>query len=677
MLNDEFDKVKRLVKRGICNTYVLLTNARVTGASEEAIRQRLQACGVMHPLVLDGQWLSDTIAANRALRMFAPRVYGLGDLSQILDDRSYCQASILVESAREQVSTFVVTDAYRKAAKSLCDRGFVLLLGEPAVGKSSIALMLAISAADSWGCVNVKARTSEELVQRWNPHEKDQFFWVDDAFGAVRHERHLTDSWVRDLPHVMSAVKNGARVVLTSRSYIYNEARPFLKTYAYPLLHEQEVTVDVSEMSGQERRQIIYNHLSAGDQPPEKLSEMKPYLDAAADAEPFRPESARRLGLRAFTGNLRITRTGIQDFMSRPHQFLSDLYSQLDIDSQAALALVYTSPLGLSNTLSFDSNQRTVIERIGGTVGATSRSLSSLVGTFLQSTVEVNGRSAFSFKHPTLREGFAAWLINQPHLIPIVLLGMDDSTLLDHTHCLMPGQEQSDGVLLRIPGSLYRDVALRIASLFDEWPEGSCWTGSAIEYLGEKCSDEMLMAFLALYPSLPSRLTDFFSSVSDCPEPVLLARLHRKGALPESYRWRAVEKMGQLAVDKLDTAWITDQPWKQLLTESDREFLFDQVRTCLIPRLEDAVRDDWTSSWIREGRHENPLLHALRVYNRAFEEAGDIDTSKKIESAMEYLLEDKLIAVPEGQGVLFGYSALGIPDADSTRSLFSDLDEGA
>ncbi|WP_432161554.1 hypothetical protein, partial [Streptomyces sp. NRRL F-5630] len=48
-LEDEFDKVSALVKRGVCGTYVLLTNARVTGTSEEEIRRRLSACGVTHP----------------------------------------------------------------------------------------------------------------------------------------------------------------------------------------------------------------------------------------------------------------------------------------------------------------------------------------------------------------------------------------------------------------------------------------------------------------------------------------------------------------------------------------------------------------------------------------------------------------------------------------------------
>jgi hypothetical protein len=52
--------------------------------------------GVSHPLVLGGQWLSETIAVHRSLRMFVPRVYRLGDLSQILDERTYAQASLLM-----------------------------------------------------------------------------------------------------------------------------------------------------------------------------------------------------------------------------------------------------------------------------------------------------------------------------------------------------------------------------------------------------------------------------------------------------------------------------------------------------------------------------------------------------------------------------------------------------
>jgi len=90
-LEDEFSKIPDLAQRGLCRSYVLMTNARITGNAE--IRGRLRDAGVEHPMVLTGQWVCDVIARNRELRMFVPRVYGLGDLSQILDERAYAQAS--------------------------------------------------------------------------------------------------------------------------------------------------------------------------------------------------------------------------------------------------------------------------------------------------------------------------------------------------------------------------------------------------------------------------------------------------------------------------------------------------------------------------------------------------------------------------------------------------------
>lgn len=93
-LEEEFTKVPALVAGGLCRSYALMTNARVTGNAEAKIRSRLLAAGVEHPLVLDGQWVCDTIAMHQKLRLFVPRVYGLGDLSHIFDDRAYEQASV-------------------------------------------------------------------------------------------------------------------------------------------------------------------------------------------------------------------------------------------------------------------------------------------------------------------------------------------------------------------------------------------------------------------------------------------------------------------------------------------------------------------------------------------------------------------------------------------------------
>ncbi|MFI8358501.1 nSTAND3 domain-containing NTPase [Streptomyces cyaneofuscatus] len=690
-LDDEFDKARALVKRGLCGTYVLLTNARVTGSSEAKISRRLRAAGVTHPLVLDGQWLSDIITAHRGLRMFVPRVYGLGDLSQILDDRAYAQASKLMASAAEQVTAFVVTDAYRKAARALRDRGFVLLLGDPAVGKSVIAMMLAISAADNWGCTTIKVRTSEELVQRWNTHQKEQFFWLDDAFGAVRHEEHLTHAWSRDLPHVMSAVDNGARVVLTSRSYIYNEARPLLKRYAYPRLNAPDVIVDVADLSRDERQQILYNHLAAGDQSQDVRTQMKPHLEAAADATPFRPEAARRLGLQTFTSGLPLTQQGITTFIAQPQQLLREVYDQLDTHAHAALALTYSTARdetlpGLPSPIALATGDRDIVERAGSTLAGVSKALVSLTGTFLRLNTSPEGQQYWAFHHPTLREGFAAWLTTQPHLLPVVLTGMTDQALLSRTDCLTPGSRQRQGTLLRIPPSLYPEVARRIAALrqqpsgpLEDWRQLHERKWAVQTYLAHNTSDSFLRAYVAVDPQIYKELEQFVSPASYDKLTLILSRLHQAKLLPEVCRQNAIDRMKELAVSSPDASWIDDEVWQILLTATDREAMFEHVLRELIPHLEERV-EDWAAEFSGD-EGDDPVENALRSYEMAFQERRETDTASTIDWAIDSY--QQMRPEPEESASDWSPNATDLRErlsqvrrrSGSQRSLFDDIDQ--
>jgi hypothetical protein len=693
-LAEEFDKVPPLVARGLCRSYVLMTNARVTGNAEEKICARLRDARVEHPLVLDGQWVCDAIAAHRELRLFVPRVYGLGDLSQILDERAYAQASQLMTAARDQVAAFVMTEPYRKAAQALHDHGFVLLLGEPAVGKSVIALMLALAAADNWGCVTIKARTASELVAHWNPHEPGQFFWVDDAFGSVRHEEQLTSDWARSMPHVMTAIGKGARVVLTARSYIYQEARPLLKDYQYPRLREQQVLVDVEDLTLDERKQILYNHLARGDQPIKARSAMKPFLDHAAAAQPFRPEMARRLGLRAFTASVAVTETGIAEFMTHPRQFLRDVYEQLGAGQQAALALVYAAAIdgSLESPLALTGAQREIIERAGSTPAGAARALQALTGSFLQVTGPPLGRPGWAFRHPTLWEGFASWVSTQSHLLTVVLAGITDSELLTRVDCNEENASEEHGTLLRVPAALYRAVAERLAAIRQQpftgnrfrrdgppfqysvaYDEHRDRQQAVLRFLSHRSSDAFLRTYLDLDPDLPGSLVNFTSFVYAVPEPAVLARLKRAGLLHEQVRRQALDRMADLAVTTPDDGWLHTEAWKILLTPADRAMLMDKVRTDLIPRLE-------TLHGIGDGERDedDPIEDALHGYEGAFENDGDFEAAQEFAFAREIYCQLPVRELDYGdyQDDPTPLARPGLaPPPDTGRSIFDDVDE--
>ena len=146
---------------------------------------------------------------------------------------------------REDIAKVIVTDAYRRAAEALDKNGFVLLIGEPASGKTTIASLLAMSAVDSWDAQTLVLDDPKQVIEHWNPHEPSQFFWFDDAFGVTQYEESLVYGWNRILPRIQAMVDKGAKVVLTSRDYIYSQARNALKESTFPLLKESQVVIDV------------------------------------------------------------------------------------------------------------------------------------------------------------------------------------------------------------------------------------------------------------------------------------------------------------------------------------------------------------------------------------------------------------------------------------------------
>jgi hypothetical protein len=70
---EELVKVKRLVSNGECDVYILMTNAGVSGQTENKLKQKFRDIGVKDVLIFGVTWLEENIRENKRLRMMVPR----------------------------------------------------------------------------------------------------------------------------------------------------------------------------------------------------------------------------------------------------------------------------------------------------------------------------------------------------------------------------------------------------------------------------------------------------------------------------------------------------------------------------------------------------------------------------------------------------------------------------
>lgn len=89
-LQKDITKARALWDDGVAKNYVLITNGALSGETVAAARRRLDAFG-MHSHFFGRRWLTRIIRESSRLRQLVPRIYGLGDLHEIIDQRAYRQ----------------------------------------------------------------------------------------------------------------------------------------------------------------------------------------------------------------------------------------------------------------------------------------------------------------------------------------------------------------------------------------------------------------------------------------------------------------------------------------------------------------------------------------------------------------------------------------------------------
>lgn len=666
LMKEDAIKAEYLAKKGLADNYLIFTNMNISGESVSKIESMFNTIsGIKRCGIYGNEFIIRTIKENPELRSKIPRLYGLGDLSEILDDRAYSQAQAILSFMGNDIKKMVITKAYNDSSYALLKHHFVLLLGEPACGKSIIASCLAVAAIDSHGARPIKINDAEAFIEHFNPNENKQFFWMDDVFGATQIDSNRISEWNAVLPHLSATINKGAQVIFTSRDYIYQDALSYLKTEAFPLIKNSQVVIKVCEISEDEKEKILYNHIKFGNQDMEYKTKIKPHLPLVAYNSSFSPETARRLGNKCFTSNLNLTEKDIKYFVENPKSFLEDIIRNIDTNKKTAIALVFMRGGNLLSPVKCTTEEANSLKRLGGNLDRLPLALNSLKDSILVN-VFVDEQYMWRFKHPTMADAFASIIADNTELMDMYLTGAPLRQVLSEIVC---SDIYISGAKLVIPKAAYNILLDRIAKEY---------SGSVVilkSFLANRSNAVFLSEFIDRFPEFLCELK-IDSTIGWLIDLTIVHSLYLEGKLPESERLRHFNTLKRMATDLPDSTFSRTKA-RKILTDVEYCEILESIKNEVLPNINNLIEniEDAFPSFLPPDVYFTDIKTTLKKFRQLFPE--DLKSIEYIDKALEYIDERTEYLQSEYEDPHdWGDPDLGDSIKKTTKySIFDDVDE--
>jgi len=462
---------------------------------------------------------------------------------------------------------------------------------------------------------------------------------------------------------MQGAMRRGTRFLITSRDYIWNEAKKELKLPGLPILRDSQVIINVKELSLEERTRILYNHVKLGDQSVEFRAEIKPLLPAIAMRDDFLPESSRRLGNSLFTSELQVTPDGLADFFSRPKEFLEQTIESLSNENQAAIALIFMHGGSVRSPVPSD-----ILAKPATAFGTTAESLrprlQALNGSLLNLAEDEEG-PYWTYRHPTIGDAFASYVAKSTELVEIYLKGAKPETIVREVVC---AGKPLLGASVVVPNNFIDLLLDRIANLPGH---------TLAAFISYRSNAVFTKALISIRPDIFRRIELIGSPIKDDSDCDLLVTLYQQGLLPEANRLEFVEALRAAVIDEADDSFLERNDIAALLSDEEQADLLDAVRTHVLPNVDSYIkraRGHWNRDY-DPNSHFTELRESLKRLADAVSDAEKKQTYRTyVDTKIDEVIYD-LEASYDPPTSVESPRQQSDPVSDSLGDIFRDVDE--
>lgn len=188
---------------------------------------------------------------------------GAAMLERVLYQAQHAFAAMTLEDIRQKVKIYAQNPSFHESKLILDAQHVLIVSGPPGVGKTTLAEMLAYAhAGDGWEIVPI--RSLDDGFARIDD-TKPRLYFFDDFLGKIALDSKALATRDSELARFIKRVRTSpnARFILTTRAYIFEEARAASEALADRRLEVSRYVLDVGAYTRRIRAHILYNHLEA------------------------------------------------------------------------------------------------------------------------------------------------------------------------------------------------------------------------------------------------------------------------------------------------------------------------------------------------------------------------------------------------------------------------------
>ncbi|MEZ9293651.1 hypothetical protein AB4150_05935 [Vibrio cyclitrophicus] len=339
-----------------------------------------------------------------------------------------------IDAIKKTSEKYVKTSAHDKAKKILNRDNCVVILGEPGIGKTTLARMLCyeyMSCKDRYELVFVESDIKD--ANRMFKKDKYQIFYFDDFLGS-NYLKLIEDNKDSRIAKFIDRVISDPykKFILTSRTTIFNQGCNASEKFQRAEFSSSRICINANDISSLDKARILYNHLYFAKDPAHEyydhisqIFENKRYFEVIRH-ENYSPRIIELILNKKSLSS--ITAEKYWEYIMDSLDFPENVWNYHIKDQLNEHEKVVTWLVSLTRRISEPSLKSAFINvtKLYDDIYNFRYSLKSLDGAIIKTETKPGECIEFSLQNPSIRDYVIPTLLNNVELLSKLIISIDE-----------------------------------------------------------------------------------------------------------------------------------------------------------------------------------------------------------------------------------------------------------